>query len=177
MIVNAHKLYVQNRGWKLIKTHGEEVIEHVISFKRKIDNLLEGAFSNDRKFFIANKLGWEKFLNRNAASSAELLARYADSKLNRRAKHSLTSTELEHALDEIIDIFKHVLAKDVFETFYCKYLSKRLLFDSSASNDAEKSMIGKLKTECGSNFTMRIANMYKDIEISNTLLENFHEKL
>ena len=65
MIVNAHRLYVQNRGWKLIKTQKEdEVIEKIIEFKRKIDNLLEGAFLNDKKFNTANKLGWEKFLNR-----------------------------------------------------------------------------------------------------------------
>jgi len=64
MIVNAHRLYVQNRGWKLIKDHGEKCIEHIITFKRKIDNLLEGAFLNDKKFSNANKQGWEKFLNR-----------------------------------------------------------------------------------------------------------------
>jgi hypothetical protein len=36
----------------------------------------------------------------------------------------------------------------VFEAFYKKDLAKRLLLGKSASIDAEKSMIGKLKAEC-----------------------------
>ena len=36
-------------------------------------------------------------------------------------------------------------AQDMFEAFYKKDLSKRLLLDKSASVDAEKSMISKLK--------------------------------
>lgn len=40
----------------------------------------------------------------------------------------------------------HLLAgKDVFEAFYKKDLAKRLLVGKSASVDAEKSMLSKLK--------------------------------
>lgn len=41
----------------------------------------------------------------------------------------------------------HMLPRtqDMFEAFYKKDLSKRLLLDKSASVDAEKSMISKLK--------------------------------
>jgi hypothetical protein len=38
-----------------------------------------------------------------------------------------------------------VLGKDVFEAFYKKDLAKRLLVGKSASVDAEKSMLSKLK--------------------------------
>ena len=37
------------------------------------------------------------------------------------------------------------LGKDVFEAFYKKDLAKRLLVGKSASYDAEKSMLSKLK--------------------------------
>jgi len=37
------------------------------------------------------------------------------------------------------------LGKDVFEAFYKKDLAKRLLVGKSASVDAEKSMLSKLK--------------------------------
>lgn len=37
------------------------------------------------------------------------------------------------------------LGKDVFEAFYKKDLAKRLLLGKSASVDAEKSMLSKLK--------------------------------
>lgn len=38
-----------------------------------------------------------------------------------------------------------LLGKDVFEAFYKKDLAKRLLLGKSASVDAEKSMLSKLK--------------------------------
>ena len=38
-----------------------------------------------------------------------------------------------------------VIGKDVFEAFYKKDLAKRLLVGKSASVDAEKSMLSKLK--------------------------------
>lgn len=38
-----------------------------------------------------------------------------------------------------------VVGKDVFEAFYKKDLAKRLLVGKSASVDAEKSMLSKLK--------------------------------
>lgn len=56
--------------------------------------------------------------------------------------------------------------KDVFEAFYKKDLAKRLLLNKSASIDAEKSMISKLKAECGSQFTNKLEGMFKDIDLS-----------
>ena len=38
---------------------------------------------------------------------------------------------------------RYIDGKDMFEAFYKKDLSKRLLLDKSASVDAEKSMISK----------------------------------
>lgn len=65
------------------------------------------------------------------------------------------------------------MAKDVFEAFYCRKLSKRLLLEKSISNDLERSIIAKLKAECGSTFTNRISGMYKDVENSYALTNNF----
>uniref|UniRef100_A0A6N2MJZ1 Cullin family profile domain-containing protein n=1 Tax=Salix viminalis TaxID=40686 RepID=A0A6N2MJZ1_SALVM len=73
-----------------------------------------------------------------------LIAKFLDEKL--RAGNKVTSEEdLEGTLEK-------VLGKDVFEAFYKKDLAKRLLLGKSASIDAEKSMISKLKTECGSQY-------------------------
>ena len=41
-----------------------------------------------------------------------------------------------------------ILGKDVFEAFYKKDLAKRLLVGKSASFDAEKAMLLKLKQGC-----------------------------
>lgn len=42
-------------------------------------------------------------------------------------------------------VFKYVEDKDVFQKFYSKMLAKRLVYQTSASDDAEASMISKLK--------------------------------
>ena len=42
-------------------------------------------------------------------------------------------------------IFRYIEDKDVFQKFYSKMLAKRLVQQNSASDDAEASMISKLK--------------------------------
>lgn len=44
-------------------------------------------------------------------------------------------------------VFKYIEDKDVFQKFYSKMLAKRLVQHMSASDDAEASMISKLKVE------------------------------
>ena len=63
--------------------------------------------------------------------------------------------------------------KDVFEAFYKKDLAKRLLLGRSASTDAEKNMITKLKTECGSQFTNKLEGMFKDVDLSREIMMSF----
>ena len=53
--------------------------------------------------------------------------------------------ELEEALTRLMVVFRYVVDKDVFQKFYSKLLSKRLVLQTSASDDAEASMISKLK--------------------------------
>lgn len=43
-------------------------------------------------------------------------------------------------------MFRYLQDKDVFEAFYKKYLSKRLLLSKSSSYDLERCMLAKLKT-------------------------------
>jgi hypothetical protein len=54
--------------------------------------------------------------------------------------------ELNAQLDLALDLFRFIEGKDVFEAFYKNDLSKRLLMSRSASDDAEKSMLTKLRT-------------------------------
>lgn len=98
-----------------------------------------------------------------------MTAKHVDSKL-RAGNKEATDEELEKMLDKIMIIFRFiygnlqtvpfflfpcflffsyknflVAGKDVFEAFYKKDLAKRLLVGKSASVDAEKSMLSKLK--------------------------------
>ncbi len=54
-------------------------------------------------------------------------------------------SEVKHQLDQVLDLFRFVHGKAVFEAFYKKDLARRLLMGRSASDDAEKSMLTRLK--------------------------------
>lgn len=55
-------------------------------------------------------------------------------------------TEVNNQLDQVLDLFRFVHGKAVFEAFYKKDLARRLLMGRSASADAERSMLTRLKT-------------------------------
>ena len=60
----------------------------------------------------------------------------------------------------ILLFHRFIHGKDVFEAFYKKDLAKRLLVGKSASVDSEKSMLSKLKAECGAAFTSKLEGTY-----------------
>lgn len=53
--------------------------------------------------------------------------------------------ELGRQLDQVLDLFRFIEGKDVFEAFYKKDLARRLLMARSASADAERNMLARLK--------------------------------
>lgn len=68
-------------------------------------------------------------------------------------------------------VFKYIEDKDVFQKFYSKMLAKRLVQHMSASDDAEASMISKLKSACGFEYTSKLQRMFQDIGVSKDLNE------
>jgi cullin 1 len=66
-------------------------------------------------------------------------------------------------------VFKYIEDKDVFQKFYSRMLAKRLVHTASASDDAETSMISKLKEACGFEYTNKLQRMFQDIQISKDL--------
>ena len=89
---------------------------------------------------------------------------------------NFTTTCLFKPVQTVLCMF-HLQGKDVFEAFYKKDLAKRLLLGRSASTDAEKNMITKLKTECGSQFTNKLEGMFKDVDLSRELMMSFRESV
>jgi cullin 3 len=52
---------------------------------------------------------------------------------------------VDDVLDKTITLFRFLQDKDVFERYYKQHLAKRLLFNRSVSDDAERGMLSKLK--------------------------------
>ncbi|XP_060689290.1 cullin-4B-like isoform X2 [Hemiscyllium ocellatum] len=150
------------------------MVEELLDFKDKIDHVIEVCFLKNEKFVNAMKEAFETFINKRPNKPAELIAKYVDSKL-RAGNKEATDEELERMLDKIMIIFRFIHGKDVFEAFYKKDLAKRLLVGKSASVDAEKSMLSKLKHECGAAFTSKLEGMFKDMELSKDIMVQFKQ--
>jgi cullin 3 len=58
-----------------------------------------------------------------------------------------TDDEIDVALEKTIILFRFLIDKDKFERYYKNHLARRLLYARSASDDAEKGMVAKLKLE------------------------------
>lgn len=125
-----------------------------------------------------------KFINTNAVTttskntskSPELLAKYCDLLLKKSSKNP-EEAELEDTLNQVMVVFKYIEDKDVFQKFYSKMLAKRLVNHTSASDDAEASMISKLKQACGYEYTIKLQRMFQDIGISKDLNDKFRQRI
>lgn len=144
------------------------MVQELLDFKDKMDVIVKKCFQANEKFGNSLKEAFEHFVNQRTNKPAELIAKFVDSKLKVGNKEA-TEEELEKLLDKIMVLFRFIHGKDVFEAFYKKDLAKRLLLGKSASVDAEKSMLSKLKQECGGGFTSKLEGMFKDMEISKDI--------
>ena len=111
-----------------------------------------------------------------SSKSPELLAKYISVLLQKSSKNP-EEAELEDTLNQCMIVFKYIEDKDVFQKFYSKMLAKRLVQHMSASDDAEASMISKLKQACGFEYTSKLQRMFQDIGVSKDLNENFKKHL
>ena len=88
-----------------------------------------------------------------------------------------TDLEVDVALDKTITVFRYLTDKDVFERYYKGHLAKRLLLGRSVSDDAERQMLGKLKVECGHQFTQKLEGMFNDMKLSTETMEGYRGHL
>lgn len=152
------------------------MVQDLLDFKDKMDNIVRNCFEYNDKYLNSLREAFEFFINQRANKPAELIAKYVDMKL-RAGNKEATEEELEQILDKIMVLFRFIHGKDVFEAFYKKDLAKRLLVRKSASVDAEKSMLSKLKQECGGGFTSKLEGMFKDMELSKDINIAFRQHM
>ncbi|KAK3854167.1 hypothetical protein Pcinc_039334, partial [Petrolisthes cinctipes] len=150
-------------------------VQNLLDLKDRFDHFLHNSFNNDKIFKQMIAADFEYFLNLNN-KSPEYLSLFIDDKLKKGVK-GMTEAEIEVVLDKTMVLFRFLQEKDVFERYYKQHLAKRLLLQKSVSEDSEKTMISKLKTECGCQFTSKLEGMFKDVTISNTINEEFKQRV
>ena len=183
-LCRAFVSYLKQQGTTIVKDeeNDKDMVERLLAMKIAVDEIVVKAFgrtaadgSNDI-FINGVKESFESFINCRQNIPAQLIAKYIDSKL-KTGNRGGTEEELETTLDRALMIFRYISGKDVFEGFYKKELAKRLLHGKSASIDAEKAMISKLKAECGSQYTQQLEMMFKDVDYSREIMHAFRQSI
>ena len=155
-------------------------VDGLLEIHTRYQGLVKRAFNDEPEFTRSLDNACREFVNRNEVcksgtnKSPELLAKYTDILL-RRSGTGVEEAELETTLTQIMTVFKYIEDKDVFQKFYARMLARRLVHSSSSSDDAETSMISKLKEACGFEYTNKLQRMFQDMQISKDLNAGFKE--
>uniref|UniRef100_A0A7N2R666 Cullin-1 n=1 Tax=Quercus lobata TaxID=97700 RepID=A0A7N2R666_QUELO len=151
-------------------------------FVRKVIELHDKylAYVNDyHTFHKAFEEAFEVFCNKGVAgsSSAELLATFCDNILKKGGTEKLSDEAIEETLEKVVKLLAYISDKDLFAEFYRKKLARRLLFDMSANDDHERSILMKLKHQCGGQFTSKMEGMITDLTLARENQTSFEEYL
>ncbi|CAK9101349.1 Cullin-3A (AtCUL3a) [Durusdinium trenchii] len=119
-------------------------ITAILSLKYKYDRFVKESFKESKDFQLALKQAFESFLNKDTRT-AQYLSLYVDDQFRKGLKGMSSDADVDTALEQVVTVFRFLQDKDVFENFYKQHLSKRLLTGRSVSDEAERSMISKLK--------------------------------
>jgi cullin 1 len=155
-------------------------VDALLEVHGRYQRLVNVAFAGESEFVRSLDNACREFVNSNkvckssSTRSPELLAKYVDALLKKGTK-SDEESELEEKLTQIMTVFKYIEDKDVFQKFYSRMLAKRLVHANSVTDDAETSMISKLKDACGFEYTNKLQRMFQDMQTSKDLNTEFKE--
>ena len=146
-------------------------VDDVLRLKEVYDNVLDVAFQSDQGLQTAFSRSFTDFINASERSS-EYLSLFFDENMKKGIKGK-TENEVDLLLEKGIMLLRYIQDKDLFEHYYKKHLSRRLLMKRSISMDTERQMISKMKMEVGNTFTQRMEAMFKDMDVSTDLTSNY----
>ncbi|KAI9716272.1 MAG: hypothetical protein M1812_005497 [Candelaria pacifica] len=172
-----------------------EMVVRLLEFHQRLEIIWKMSFHSHEELGIGLRGAFALFMNKPKRTASawntdnlkpgEMIAKYVDMLLRGGVKavpNSLIGRngedvesslvdgdedeEVSKQLGHVLDLFRFVHGKAVFEAFYKKDLARRLLMARSASADAERIMLERLKTECGAGFTHNLEQMFKDIDLA-----------
>lgn len=148
-------------------------VDDVLALKEKFDNILHLCFNDDKVLESTLTKSFSDFINKFERSS-EFVSLFIDDNLKHGIKGK-TEQEVDLTLDKAITLIRYLQDKDMFQRYYQKHLSRRLLHGKSESQEAEKLLISRMKQEVGSFFTQRFEGMFKDMETSTELTTKYRD--
>ncbi|KAH8064472.1 hypothetical protein JL722_1346 [Aureococcus anophagefferens] len=141
-------------------------VKELLALHDKYMAVVSAQFAGNALFQKALKEAFVEFTNRDVGkfTNAELMSSFCD-RILKSGGEKLSDEDVESYLEKTVQLFSYLTDKDLFAEIYRNQLAKRLLNQRSASDDAERLMIGKLKLRCGSQFTGKMEGMLNDLAI------------
>lgn len=168
-----------NQGGSSGAVQEQVLIRKIIELHDKYMEYVTNCFINHTLFHKALKEAFEIFCNKavGGSSSSELLATFCDNILKKGGNEKLSDEAIEETLEKVVKLLAYISDKDLFAEFYRKKLARRLLFDRSANDDHERSILTKLKQQCGGQFTSKMEGMVTDLTLARENQTSFEEYL
>lgn len=176
--------YIIEEGNAVVDTSHEEesvnLIERLLAKYNNFAGIVNECLNSHLVFQKALKEAFETVVNRDVTvkgkpkTSAELMADFCDRVLKNAQK--VDEEEINKSLESTVQLFNHLQEKDYFADFYRIQLAKRLLMSNNMREHLESETILKLKMQCGSQFTAKMAGMVQDLSTSKDFQQNFENE-
>lgn len=163
----AFSNFIKEEGSNIVfdEEHEVDMVTRLLQFKQQLDDTWSASFNSDVELGNTLRDAFGHFMNLGKKSESaggtdnpktgEMIAKYVD-RLLRGGLKALppgqsdaplddSFSEMRRQLDQVLDLFRFVQGKAVFEAFYKNDLARRLLMNRSASDEAEKEMLVLLK--------------------------------
>ena len=163
----AFRKYIIETGTSIVFDDNPDanMVKRLLAFKKRLDVIASQAFDGDEELGHCLRDAFGHFMNLGRKSAAtggtdnpktgEMIAKYVDYLLKHGPKAlppgqedtplADSFTMMRQQLDQVLDLFRFVQGKAVFEAFYKNDLARRLLMNRSANEEAEKEMLVLLK--------------------------------
>ena len=177
-IYEKMKPYIENRGRTVVSD--KEVLKDPILFinkllelKKEMDAMVQYAFNNHPSFMQTRDRAFQSFMN-DCPYTPSFLGEYVDMMMKQGLKGK--EAEVEQYIDDSFDLFKLLKQKDAFTARHQQLYALRLLQGTSVSQDAEETLISKLKIELGAQYVSKLVQMGVDMKNSREMSENFKKR-
>lgn len=149
-------------------------VQALLALHAKYRKLVDEQFQGNALFQKAMKEAFEGFVNKDVGkyTNAEMMSTFCD-RILKTGGEKLSDELIEKNLEDVVQLFSYLTDKDFFAEIYRNQLAKRLLNKRSKSDDAERSMISKLKLRCGAQFTSPMEGMLNDLSIGTDHQRDF----
>ncbi|CAL9136947.1 unnamed protein product [Musa textilis] len=167
------------------------LVRSVIELNAKYLALSNDCFQNFSPLRKPLREVFEDFCNKGFSgnSCVELLATFCDNTLKKGGtknpseaveetiEKTKDSSYGDITLSQAVKLLAYIDDKDLFAEFHRKKLARRLLFDRSANDDHERSMLTKLKQQFGWQVTWKMEGMVTDMTLAREIQSSFQEYL